>query len=53
MDCLAFVKQAEDMPAYAMIQMVDTTMTIQPAAASTSVPIEYTKVANARTHRTR
>ncbi|MGD1070711.1 MAG: AAA family ATPase [Bryobacteraceae bacterium] len=53
LNCLAFVKQAEDMPAYAMIQMVDTTTTSQPAVASVSAPVEYPKVANAKTHRTR
>jgi ATP-dependent Clp protease ATP-binding subunit ClpB len=51
--CLAFVKQAEEMPAYAMIQMVDSTFTTQPAAATASTEIEYPRVANAKSHRTR
>ncbi len=51
--CLAFVKQAEDMPAYAMIQMVDTSLSTLPAVTVAAVPIEYPKVANARTQRTR
>jgi ATP-dependent Clp protease ATP-binding subunit ClpB len=51
--CLAFVKQAEDMPAYAMIQMVDTTLSTHPSVTAAAVPIEYPKVANARTQRTR
>ncbi len=51
--CLSFVKQAEDMPAYAMIQMVDTTLTTQPAAAAASAEVEYHRAANARSHRTR
>jgi ATP-dependent Clp protease ATP-binding subunit ClpB len=53
MQCLSFVKQAEDMPAYAMIQMVDTTFAPQPAAAAASAEIEYTRVANAKIQRTR
>ena len=51
--CLAFVKQAEDMPAYAMIQMVDTSIATQPAAAAASASIEYPRVANAKSQRTR
>jgi len=51
--CLAFVKQAEDMPAYAMIQMVDTTLSTHPSVAVATVPVEYPKMANARTQRSR
>jgi ATP-dependent Clp protease ATP-binding subunit ClpB len=49
--CLSFVKQAEDMPAYAMIQMVDTTLATHSAVTAATVPIEYPKVANAKTQR--
>ena len=51
--CLTFVKQAEDMPAYAMIQMVDTTMTTLPATAAATATVEYHRAANAKSHRTR
>jgi ATP-dependent Clp protease ATP-binding subunit ClpB len=51
--CLSFVKQAEDMPAYAMIQMVDSTFAPQPAVTAASAEIEYTRVANAKIQRTR
>ncbi|MDP9169567.1 MAG: AAA family ATPase [Acidobacteriota bacterium] len=50
---LTFVKQAEEMPAYAMIQMVDTTFSSQPATAAASPEIEYHRAANAKSHRTR
>jgi ATP-dependent Clp protease ATP-binding subunit ClpB len=49
--CLSFVKQAEDMPAYAMIQMADTTLATHSAVTAATVPIEYPKVANAKTQR--
>jgi ATP-dependent Clp protease ATP-binding subunit ClpA len=51
--CLSFVKQAEEMPAYAMIQMVDTTFAAHPAAAAATPELEYTRAANARSQRTR
>jgi ATP-dependent Clp protease ATP-binding subunit ClpB len=51
--CLSFVKQAEEMPAYAMIQLVDTTLTMPPATAAASTEIEYTRAANAKIQRTR
>ena len=53
LQCLSFVKQAEEMPAYAMIQMVDTTFAAQPAVAAAPTEVEYTRAANARTQRTR
>ncbi len=53
MQCLSFVKQAEDMPAYAMIQMVDTSFAPQPAVNAATAEIEYTRVANAKIQRTR
>jgi len=51
--CLTFVKQAEDMPAYAMIQMVDTTFAPQAAVNAAAAEVEYTRAANARSQRTR
>jgi ATP-dependent Clp protease ATP-binding subunit ClpA len=53
MQCLSFVKQAEDMPAYAMIQMVDTTFAPMAAANAAAAEVEYTRAANARSQRTR
>jgi ATP-dependent Clp protease ATP-binding subunit ClpA len=53
LQCLAFVKQAEDLAAYAMIQMVDTSLTPPPAMNSASAEIEYPRVANAKSQRTR
>ena len=50
---LSFTKQAEDMPAYAMIQMVDTTFAPQPAVAAASAEVEYSRPANARGKSTR
>jgi ATP-dependent Clp protease ATP-binding subunit ClpA len=54
-DCpaLCFTKEAEEMPAYAMVQMIDTTFTAQPQVAATAAEVEYPKVANARMQRTR
>ena len=53
LQCLSFVKQAEDMPAYAMIQMVDTSFAPQSAVNTAAAEIEYTRVANAKIQRTR
>jgi ATP-dependent Clp protease ATP-binding subunit ClpA len=53
MGCLTFTKQAEDMPAYAMIQMVDTTLAPQTSVAAASAEMEYPRVANARGQRGR
>ena len=57
LQCLSFVKQAEDMPAYAMIQMVDTTFSTFDAAAvpvaAAAAEVEYTRVANAKIQRHR
>jgi hypothetical protein len=53
LQCLSFVKQAEDMPAYAMIQMVDTSSAPQPMANTAAAEIEYTRAANAKIQRTR
>lgn len=52
-NCLSFVRQAEDMPAYAMIQMVDTTFAPLAAASAAAAEIEYTRAANARSQRSR
>jgi ATP-dependent Clp protease ATP-binding subunit ClpA len=51
--CLSFTKQAEDMPAYAMIQMVDTSFAPQTAAAAVPTEVEFPRAANAKSHRTR
>jgi len=53
MNCLSFTKQAEDLPAYEMIQMVDTSFAPQPAVSAAAATIEYPRVANARSQRTR
>jgi ATP-dependent Clp protease ATP-binding subunit ClpA len=51
--CLCFIKEAEDMPAYAMVQMIDTSLTAQPATAAVAAEVEMPRVANARSQRTR
>jgi len=51
--CLSFVKQDEDMPAYAMIQMVDTTFAPQASVSTAAAEVEYARAANARSQRTR
>ena len=48
-----FTKEAEEMPAYAMVQMIDTTFTAPPQVAATAAEVEYPRVANARMQRTR
>jgi ATP-dependent Clp protease ATP-binding subunit ClpA len=50
---LSFTKEAEEMPAYAMVQMIDTTFVAQPQVAATAAEVEYPRVANARMQRTR
>jgi len=54
-DCpsLCFTKEAEEMPAYAMVQMIDTTFMAQPQVAATAAEVEYPRAANARMQRTR
>jgi len=44
---MTFFKEAEDMPAYAMVQMVDTSMNL-PLTASASVAMEQPRVINAK-----
>jgi ATP-dependent Clp protease ATP-binding subunit ClpB len=52
--CLDFIKEAEHMPVYAMMQMIDTAPLSSVAAASASVArIETPRVAIAKSHRTR
>jgi ATP-dependent Clp protease ATP-binding subunit ClpA len=51
--CLSFTKQQEDMPAYQMIQMVDTSFAPQSSVTAASTEIEYPHVANAKSQRTR
>jgi ATP-dependent Clp protease ATP-binding subunit ClpA len=45
---LAFFKEAEDMPAYAMVQMVDTSVAPQTGTFTTGAFAETPKAANAR-----
>jgi len=51
---LAFVKEAENLPVYAMMQMIET-VPLSTAAASAAAPpnFETQRVANAKSHRTR
>ena len=51
--CLSFTKQQEEMPAYQMIQMVDTSFAPQSSVTAASTEIEYPRVANAKSQRTR
>jgi ATP-dependent Clp protease ATP-binding subunit ClpB len=48
---LTFFKEAEDMPAYAMAQMVDTSITPPTSAVSVSAAVETPRAMNARTSR--
>lgn len=52
-NALTFVKQAEEMPAYAMIQMMDTSFPVQQAAAVAAAEVEVPRVANAKSQRSR
>jgi hypothetical protein len=45
---LTFFKEAEDMPAYAMVQMVDTSIVPPTGSLSAGAAVEHTRVANAR-----
>jgi len=49
--CLDFVRQAEHMPVYAMMQMANPQFTMQPGAAFASAPAG--RAANMRSHRSR
>jgi ATP-dependent Clp protease ATP-binding subunit ClpA len=48
---LTFFKEAEDMPAYAMAQMVDTSIAPPPGAVSVSAAVETPRAMNAKTSR--
>jgi ATP-dependent Clp protease ATP-binding subunit ClpB len=48
---LTFYKEAEDMPAYAMAQMVDTSIAPPPGAASVGAAVETPRAMNAKTSR--
>ena len=48
---LTFYKEAEDVPAYAMAQMVDTSLAPQPGNFSAGAAVEPPRVANAKTSR--
>jgi ATP-dependent Clp protease ATP-binding subunit ClpA len=51
---LSFMKEAENMPVYAMMQMIETVPLSSAAASATAVPaFETQRVANAKSHRTR
>ena len=50
---LTFIKLAEDMPAYEMIEMVDPSSKSRPAVAAAAAEPEYSRVANARSQRSR
>ena len=54
-NCLSFTKEAENMPAYTMVQMMEATPNSRTAAASTGLGSDYErqKVASARGSRTR
>jgi len=52
--CLTFIKEAEDMPAYAMVQMIEAApLAASSAAVAAHVPFEQPRVANAKSQRTR
>lgn len=51
LSCLAFTKEAEDMPAYTMVQMIDTSVTMPPAAAAAAPEIDLPRAAHARSSR--
>jgi ATP-dependent Clp protease ATP-binding subunit ClpA len=48
---LTFYKEAEDMPAYAMVQMVDTSTAAPRGAFSTGAGVDLPRNANAKTNR--
>lgn len=50
---LVFVKLAEDMPAYEMIEMADPASNPRTTAAAAPAEIEYTRAANAKSQRSR
>jgi ATP-dependent Clp protease ATP-binding subunit ClpA len=52
--CLSFMKEAEDLPAYAMVQMIDSVPSFQAAVtAATATELPHSKVATAKITRTR
>jgi hypothetical protein len=52
--CLSFTKEAEDLPAYAMVQMMESSPASFPAAATAAAyETEPTRAANARGQRVR
>ncbi len=48
---MTFFKEAEDMPAYAMVQMVDTSVTSTPGALSTGAGADTPRAMNVRARR--
>ena len=53
LSCLSFVKEAEDMPAYAMVQMLDTSFSLSPTAAAAVPEVETVRPAVAKSQRIR
>lgn len=54
LDCLTFVKEAEEMPVYMMMQMIQSAPPAQATAATAlSEQLDLPRAANARSHRTR
>ena len=51
LDRITFFKEAEDMPAYAMVQMVDTSVAPSLGSLSTGASAESPRVINAKTSR--
>ena len=48
---LSFVTEAEDMPAYAMVQMVDVSLTPAPGTLAAATSADHARAANARSTR--
>ncbi len=49
--CLVFVKEAEDMPSYAMVQMIDTSVPLSNAAMAMNQEIEAPRTVSAKGNR--
>ena len=48
---LSFIKEAEDMATYAMVQMIDTSVPLSAAATATNLETEMPRIANAKSSR--
>ena len=52
--CLVFVREAEELPVYAMVQMMDSVPAMQAAVqAAAALESQQAKVASAKSQRTR